>query len=326
MGKRTTKKVLIADNEVLSSKKRGEYLQQSGFDVQVVSSGYLAQQKLLTWRPDFLIIDLMFEGFYAQHALHFMRSKGLLGHKKSVPQDLNLEKLKTTRVIVTSHHNSSDNVKKCIEAGASDFLVKPFTPLELLNRLMLIARSMEPPKLLSVPSSDPKIGQYFKMIELMTKNLSLVKPVEEIQWDLVKMVSVTVNSVRTSLISFENYPENLTVLASSDDKKIARFKLNIEKYPELQYVFQNEKPLFVESLKEDRTLSFIHKKVESIQFDSMVVYPIFLGRTPVAALSIRMPKNCTQISPWDVKMAELGAQLISCTWKFKAVKKHDLAS
>jgi len=307
------RKILIADGDQISAKKRGEYLRQSGFEVKVTSTNYLAKKAITEWIPDIIIIDLMFTGFYALEALAFIKEKRTIKNQK-------------TKTIVTSKHNSNENVKACIEAGASDYIVKPFTPLELLQRLLLVSQSLAPPKFQIVHKENPNIPHYFQMIELLVETLSVLKPTRQIRWDLVRMIAVTVKSSRSSLISLEDFPQCFKVIASSDAPNIQNLELSPDKYPEVQYVVRTQKPLFIESIKNDKLLFSIHENIQSIQFDSMILLPIFSGPNLKAVLSLRMPDNWMNHSPWKIKIAEIGAQLLASTWKFSPAMEQKKAS
>ncbi|CAN5171456.1 response regulator [soil metagenome] len=75
--------------------------------------------------PDIIISDLNTPLLNGLEFLEQVRSSGFFG---SIP------------VIILSGIENSDTKIKCLEAGADDFLVKPFNPRELEARLKIILK------------------------------------------------------------------------------------------------------------------------------------------------------------------------------------------
>jgi hypothetical protein len=51
-----------------------------------------------------------------------------------------------------------------------------------------------------------------------------------------------------------------------------------------------------------------------------MVLPLVQGGILRGCMSIRMPKDCKKLTYYDIKMAEIAAQLLSTTWKFQEVE------
>ena len=75
--------------------------------------------------PDIIISDLNIPNISGMQFLEQVRSSGFFN---SVP------------VIILSGIESTETRIKCLEAGADDFIVKPFNPRELIARLKIILR------------------------------------------------------------------------------------------------------------------------------------------------------------------------------------------
>jgi len=299
-------RILIADGESISSRKLASYLTESGFSVKCFNNDQLIQKTILNWRPHVVFIDLMFPGFYAQNCLQFLTERDLIGDDG-------------VRVIVTSKHNDLQNVMSCLKEGADDFLVKPLEPLEVLHRLLLLVKSrrfntVEVPK-----KNESQMEYYFRIMDLLVKCTSQHKKVHSLRLELSQMLSLAVKAVRTSIIACNPEKTDCAVITSSDDPSLTHFPLQLEKYPEIQYLLRTEKPLFIENIDRDSTLSVIQERVKSIQFNSMIVLPLHYGSQMVGCLSIRMPEEYKKLAVWDVKVAQIAAQLVAMSWKFKPV-------
>ena len=296
-------RVLIADGDNNLSNRLRSYLSESGFNVKTVGQSHLLQKVTLEWRPHFLFIDLMFPGYYAQKCLQFLSERQLLGEDG-------------VRVIVMSSHSDILNVKNCLKLGADDFIVKPLQMIDILQRLSLLSQTKKYNFQHFIDSQDLQIRNYFEMIQLLIKAASQDKNVTPLRFELVQMVSMALKAVRTSIVKTNREKDQIEVICSSDDPSLHSLQLDLKKYPELQYVLRTEKPLFIESLHKDATMSFVKGQVKSITFDSMMVLPLNVDGVIKGCLSVRMPKD-SKLSYYDVKIAEIAAQLIAMTWKFE---------
>ena len=301
-------RVLIADGDNSLSSRMSGYLRESGFKPKVISNSYLLQKTLLEWRPHFLFIDLLFPGCYAQEALKFLQERGLLGEGG-------------VHVIVMSKHNAELNVRNCLEAGAEDFIVKPLQMIDVLQRLALLSQAKRYNFKNMVNTSEQQVKNYFQMISLLVEALNQNKSVSPLRFELIQMISLALKAVRTSIIATNPQRNKIQVIRSSDDESVTAINLDLAKYPEVQYVLRTEKALFIESLEKDQTMSFVKHEVKTINFDSMMVLPLRRGQSLKGCLSVRMPKDCKKLSFYDIKLAEIAAQLIAMTWKLQDLEE-----
>jgi transcriptional regulator with GAF, ATPase, and Fis domain len=136
------------------------------------------------------------------------------------------------------------------------------------------------------------------------------------------MVSMAMGAVRVSLIKLDESP---TVIASSDNEKFTQFALQIQKYPEIDYVQRTARPLFIESIKDDEMMGFIKDQMKSIYFNSMVVLPIFIDGNLQGILSARMPES-SHLNVADVKLCQIAAQAIGTYWQLQPIKSDHKAA
>lgn len=294
-------KILVADHEITNASRLGRYLKDSGFDVRVISDGIQTQNAIQQWRPDFILIDLMFHNYPAQQCLKFLNDKLMISETGS-------------RVIVLSNHNHKANVEQCLRMGASDFLVKPVSFLDVLSRLSLLAQSKQ--KVLDFKTiQDKELRQthyFLQLTELMLRSAALASDNQKSYFQLIKMLALVTDAVRVSVIKAAN-DESAEgfVMASSDDESLTNHRIDLPKYPEVKYVLRTQRPLFIENIENDANMSFLSKLNKSIEFNSMILLPIFHHKQVVGVLSLRMPKEKKQFQDIEIRFAKISSEIAS---------------
>lgn len=294
-------KILIADHEITNANRLGRYLKDSGFEVRVLSDGIHAPNTILQWRPDFILIDLMFQNFPAQQCLKFLQDKNSLGETGS-------------RVIVLSSHNHKANVEHCLKIGASDFLVKPVSFVDTLSRVSLLAQAKQ--KTLDFQTiQDKELRQthyFLQLTELMLRSAALSADNHKSYFQLIKMLALVTDAVRVSVIKADSEDDaEGFVLASSDDEDVKGLKINLSKYPEVRYVLRTKRPLFIENIENDMNVAFIAELSKTIDFNSMILLPILVHKQILGVISLRMPKEKKKFQDIEIRFAKISAEIAS---------------
>jgi two-component system alkaline phosphatase synthesis response regulator PhoP len=103
------KKILIIEDEVFLSKVLKLKFTEEGFDVSTASDGEAGLKKARENMPDLILLDLI---------LPKLSGFEVLEKLKKDPQT------KAIEVIVLSNLGQEDDVKRCKQLGAKDYLVK----------------------------------------------------------------------------------------------------------------------------------------------------------------------------------------------------------
>jgi DNA-binding response OmpR family regulator len=117
-----TLKVLVVDDEVPLTSVVGSYLEREGFAVAVAHTGPDAVDRARELRPDLVVLDLMLPGFDGVEACRQMRTF----------TDAYI-------IMLTARDEEVDKVL-ALSMGADDYLVKPFSPRELIARVRAMLR------------------------------------------------------------------------------------------------------------------------------------------------------------------------------------------
>jgi signal transduction histidine kinase len=113
-------RILIVDDEMLNRTLLFTNLQESAYTVEMAEDGLQALQVLRTGEFDAVLLDLIMPRMDGYQVLAEMRSDALL---RRIP------------VIVISSMDDMESIVRCIEMGATDYLIKPFNPILLHARI-----------------------------------------------------------------------------------------------------------------------------------------------------------------------------------------------
>jgi two-component system alkaline phosphatase synthesis response regulator PhoP len=113
-----THSILVVEDEVDLALGVRDALQHAGFQVDVAHDGKLALERLRKGRYDLVVLDLMLPG---------MNGLELLRELRKDRQDI--------RVLILTALADEEDLLEGFQAGADDYMAKPFSPRELVARV-----------------------------------------------------------------------------------------------------------------------------------------------------------------------------------------------
>lgn len=120
--------ILIADDDDILVDLIRFRLLGAGHEVVSASDGEIALQLAISGSPDLIVLDAMMPILSGMEALIALK------------RDVNTSRIPV--IMLTARKGEADIVR-ALEAGAADYLTKPFIPNELLSRItMQLKRSM----------------------------------------------------------------------------------------------------------------------------------------------------------------------------------------
>ena len=130
--------ILVVDDDPNISRLEQLYLEKENFEVRVADRGDTALEQFRQNPPDLILLDVMLPGMDGYQVLKAVRKSG------NIPV-----------IMVTARDETFDKVL-CLELGADDYIVKPFSPREVVARVKAILRRVEA----KAESKDPNILSY----------------------------------------------------------------------------------------------------------------------------------------------------------------------
>jgi two-component system alkaline phosphatase synthesis response regulator PhoP len=119
------KTILVVDDELKITRLLRDYLEQAGFRVVTAADGPAALRSARLEQPDMIVLDLGLPGLDGLDVTRTLR------RTSDVPI-----------IMLTARAEESDRIVG-LELGADDYLVKPFSPKELVARVRAVLRRVD---------------------------------------------------------------------------------------------------------------------------------------------------------------------------------------
>ncbi|HHB91478.1 MAG TPA: response regulator transcription factor [Anaerolineae bacterium] len=114
--------ILVVEDEPSIAEVTRLYLQRAGYRVEVLGDGAAALEYLARESPDLVVLDLMLPGVDGLEITRWLRARS-----------------ETPIIMLTARREETDRVLG-FEMGADDYVVKPFSPRELVSRVRAVLR------------------------------------------------------------------------------------------------------------------------------------------------------------------------------------------
>jgi DNA-binding response OmpR family regulator len=118
----TSQNILVIEDEASIAEVVSLYLKRAGYSVQIASDGRQAMSLFERQTPDFVILDLMLPEVDGLSLTRWLRDRS------NVPI-----------IMLTARREEIDRIAG-LEMGADDYVVKPFSPQELVSRVRAVMR------------------------------------------------------------------------------------------------------------------------------------------------------------------------------------------
>lgn len=115
-------RILVVDDDENLRRLVAAYLESEGYEVKEAADGHSAMASVEEEEPQLVVLDLMLPGITGLDVARRIRAK------------------RTTPILMLTARGSEDDVLQGFEAGADDYLIKPFSPKVLVARVKAVLR------------------------------------------------------------------------------------------------------------------------------------------------------------------------------------------
>lgn len=164
--------IMLVEDEPSISEVVTLYLKRAGYQVQAFTDGALALERLQQNLPDLLVLDLMVPNVDGYEITRWLRDRS------DVPI-----------IILTARRSEADRIAG-LEMGADDYVVKPFSPQELVSRVRAVLRrthrEIEEEGQQPLDIGDLSINPQTRMVILKGEEIGLTAKEFEMLWHLAR--------------------------------------------------------------------------------------------------------------------------------------------
>ena len=121
--------VLVVDDEPTISDVVARYLTKAGYATRTAADGSAALAAVADRRPDLVVLDLMLPGMDGLEVMRSIREDSVTRERVAV-------------ILLTARGEESDRIVG-LSLGADDYVVKPFSPAELVARVDAVLRRID---------------------------------------------------------------------------------------------------------------------------------------------------------------------------------------
>ena len=165
-------RILVVEDEPSIREVVSLYLRRAGYDVAVVADGRAALESLSGQIPDLVVLDLMLPEVDGLEITRWLRERG-----------------DTPIIMLTARRDEPDRIAG-LEMGADDYVVKPFSPQELVSRVRAVLRrtrgSMSGSGERPLEYGDLRIDPQTRLVEVDGEERTLTAKEFDLLWAMAR--------------------------------------------------------------------------------------------------------------------------------------------
>jgi PAS domain S-box-containing protein len=231
-----------------------------------VGSGTEALAQIAKVMPSLVLLDLVMPPPDGYQVLRILRARP---ETKDLP------------VVVMTALDADDEIARAFEAGADDFVRKPFKPVELVARIRGQLRLRGVVDKLERKEKDGQV--VLELTQALASNLDI----RGILFTVVQRIADVAKVDRVSIVLVREEGDVGYVVAASDDEHLRDLPINLTKYPEIQKALSSGEPVVIPDSSTHPLLDIARHDAHPLAFSSLAILPIIYERRPMGVLFLR---------------------------------------
>ncbi len=258
--------VLVVDDDTVSRHVLIQALAGAELPHVAVGSGTEALEQIDRLNPSIVLLDLVMPPPDGYQILRILRSR---------PETRDLP------VVVLTALEGDEEIAKVFEAGADDFVRKPFKAVELVARIRGQLRIRGFVEALAKKEQDSRL-----VLEL-TRALATNLDFRGILFTVVQRIAEVANVDRVSIVLVREAGDVGYVVAASDDEQLRDLPIDLANYPEIQQVLSSREPLVIADVTTHPLLEIVRHEGHLSAFSALAILPILYEARPMGVLFLR---------------------------------------
>jgi PAS domain S-box-containing protein len=258
--------VLVVDDDTVSRHVLIQALANAELAHVAVGSGAEALEQVERVKPSIVLLDLVMPPPDGYQILRILRARA---ETRDVP------------VVVLTALEADEEIAKVFEAGADDFVRKPFKPVELVARIRGQLRIRGFVEALAKKEQDGRL--VLELTQALASNLDF----RGILFTVVQRIAEVANVDRVSIVLVREAGDVGYVVAASDDETLRDLPIDLSKYPEILQVLSSREALVIPDVATNPLLEIVRHEGHKSAFSSLAILPILYEARPIGVLFLR---------------------------------------
>jgi PAS domain S-box-containing protein len=256
----------VVDDDTVSRHVLIQALANAELPHVAVASGTEALEQIDKVKPSIVLLDLVMPPPDGYQILRILRARA---ETRDLP------------VVVLTALEADEEIARAFEAGADDFVRKPFKPVEL------VARIREQLRMRGFVEAIAKKEQDARLVLELTQALASNLDFRGILFTVVQRIAEVAKVDRVSIVLVRESGDVGYVVAASDDEQLRDLPIDLAKYPEIQQVLSSREPLVIADIATHPLLEIVRHEGHKSAFSSLAILPILYEGRPMGVLFLR---------------------------------------
>lgn len=264
--------MLVVDDDTVSRHVLVQALARAELPHVAVGSGAEALEQIDRVTPSIVLLDLMMPPPDGYEVLRKLRARA---DTRDLP------------IVVLTALAAEEEIAKAFEAGADDFVRKPFEPVELVARIRGQLRIRGFVEALAQEKQDARL--VLELTQALASNLDF----RGILFTVVQRLAEVARVDRVSIVLVRESGDVGYVVAASDDEQLRDLPIDLAKYPEIQQVLTSREALVISDVATHPLLEIVRHEGHKSAFSSLAILPILYEGRPMGVLFLRARQTLT---------------------------------
>ena len=284
-------RILIIEDDPVSRNLLKNIFRNEGYDVEEAADGIKGlEMALLDPPPDLICLDIILPGLSGYEVC------------QSIKHD---EAGATIPVLMVTSLTKKEDIVKGLKSGATDYITKPFSPVEVLARVKVNLENRFAMQELLGRSGRFELA--CDVLETTTSSLDL----KQVLFHLVSKTAEFLDGDRCSIITVDGSwgnDEDIPVgrlLASHEDPNIPELTIDLIKYPEILKSFRTGEVVVVKDVLSDPLMADVKQNMTNLPFRSVMALPLAFRGEILGAMLLRATREETGFTDDEIIMARI---------------------
>jgi PAS domain S-box-containing protein len=276
-----SQRILVVDDDDDIRDLLRRALSAQGFIVECLDSAKEALTRLSTARFDLLMLDLFMPDMNGFELLEGMQAE---------PRTWGMQ------VIMLTGQSSPETLTRALDAGADDYITKPFHLGELMARVRAHLRIAAQARQLDRRQRDSEI-----LLDI-SQRLSSLLEIQAILRGVTELVAEVLDADRCSVVLLGDEPQ---VVAASDDASLTGRAIDLADYPEVRRVATTLQPLILHDVRAEPLLDPVKEKIGSTSASAL--FPMMEGADCIGVLFLRSHHPWPMFGDREIQLGQIVA-------------------